>query len=139
MAILALLGVPLWLCALGIFMLFLQNRRLRKRPGNTPARVRPASKERWRCGHGVWVSDVFAFRQSPAAWTEALLWLTDACLRLADEEEQRHLHRLGVLRIGDNPVIASMALGGGATLDVAARPEHRAALLGPFASSTERA
>jgi hypothetical protein len=67
-AILVLLGVPLWLCAMGILALLLRNRGLRRRPGNVPVRV--LRRKRWSRGHGVWVSDVFAWRGSPAAWQE---------------------------------------------------------------------
>jgi hypothetical protein len=35
-AILVLLGVPLWLCALGILVILMRNRKLRKRHGNIP-------------------------------------------------------------------------------------------------------
>jgi hypothetical protein len=72
-AILALLGVPLWLCALGILAIFLNNRKLRKRYGDIPVRVRRPGKKRWTRGHAIWVSDVFAWRGSPAAWNEDLL------------------------------------------------------------------
>ena len=44
-AILAALGVPLWLCAIGIFMLLFNNRRLRKRYGDVPVRVRRPREE----------------------------------------------------------------------------------------------
>lgn len=61
-AILALLGVPLWLCTLGILTLVLRNRWLRKRPGDVPVRMRTASGKRWHRGHAVWVHSVFVFR-----------------------------------------------------------------------------
>ena len=86
-AILAVLGVPLWLCALGIFMVILQNRKLRKRYGDIPVRVRRSGKRRWTRGHAIWVSDVFAWRGSPAAWDEDLLRVGGATLRAADPEE----------------------------------------------------
>ena len=38
-AILVLVGVPIWLCALGITALVFRARALRKRPGNIPVRV----------------------------------------------------------------------------------------------------
>ena len=38
-ALLAFVGVPLWLCAAGIFMLLYRNRGLRHRPGNVPSDV----------------------------------------------------------------------------------------------------
>src|SRR5512132_4168566 len=72
-AILALLGVPLWLCAIGIFALVFRNRTLRRRHGNLPVRVRRPGKTRWTRGHAIWISDVFAWRGSPAAWSEDLL------------------------------------------------------------------
>ena len=66
-AILALLGVPLWLCALGILTAVVQNRKLRKRYGDIPVGVRGPGKKRWTRGHAIWVSDVFAWRGTPAA------------------------------------------------------------------------
>lgn len=131
-AILAALGVPLWLCAIGIFMLLFNNRRLRKRYGDVPVRVRRPGKKRWTRGHGIWVSDVFAWRGSPAAWNEELLWVSDATARAADPEERKKLHRLG-----DEPAIATLAAADGETVEVAAAPEQASALLGPFARATE--
>ncbi len=71
-ALLAFVGVPLWLCALGIFALVYRNRALRSRHGNIPVRVLRPGKTHWIRGHAVWVSDVFAWRGSPAAWNEYL-------------------------------------------------------------------
>lgn len=132
-AILAALGVPLWLCAMGILMLAFNNRKLRKRPGNIPVRVRRPGKKRWIRGHGVWISDVFAWRGSPAAWNEDLIQVRGGSLRSANPEEQKKLHRLA-----DDPAIASLALDGGETLEVAAAPEQRSALLGPFVRQYRR-
>ena len=39
-AILALLGVPLWLCAIALLILVLRNRGLRKRALDIPMRLR---------------------------------------------------------------------------------------------------
>ena len=128
-AILALLGVPLWLCAIGITVLVFRNRALRKRYGDLPVRVLRSGKKRWIRGHAIWVSDVFAWRASPAAWHEGLEQVTDASLHeLVDAQTAKKLHRLG-----DCPVVASLTLVGGDVIDVAARPEHRSALMGPFA------
>ena len=126
-AILAALGVPLWLCAVGISALLLRNRALRKRPGNVPVRVRRPGKRRWSPGHGVWVHDVFAFRGLPAAWKEALVWASDASVRLATDEERKELHR-----IGHEPVLVKLTLVEGETIEIAARSEHKNDLLGPF-------
>jgi len=126
-AILVLVGVPLWLCAAAIVVTVLRNRALRRRPGNVPVRVRRPGKQRWVPGHGVWVHDVFAFRGSPAAWKEALLWVTEATARPANDGEQG-----GLRRIGDRPVIATFALAAGGSIEFAASVEDRDALLGPF-------
>ena len=104
----------LWLCALGIGMLLFNNRRLRKRYGDVPVRT-PPGKKRWTRGHGIWVSDVFAWRGSPAAWSEELLWVRDATARAADPEERKKLHRLG-----DEPAIATFVAADGETVEVAA-------------------
>jgi hypothetical protein len=131
-AILALLGVPLWLCALGVIVLILENRSLRKRPGDIPVRFLAPGKKRWTRGHAVWVSDVFAWRASPASWKEGLAQVTDVSLRESiDSETKKKLRRLG-----DSPSVASLTLGGGGRIDVAARQDDRAALMGPFATPT---
>lgn len=124
--ILAALGVPLWLCAIALLTLVFRNRSLRKRPGNVPVRVRRAAG-RARAGHAVWISDVFVWRGSPAAWKEELEQVSSASLRPANDDERGELHR-----IGDDPVIASLTLVDGGTIQVAARREHGAAVLGPF-------
>ena len=126
-AILAALGVPLWLCAAGIFMLVFNNRRLRKRYGDVPVRVRRPGKTRWTRGHAVWVADVFAWRGSPAAWAEELLAVRGATPRDPEPDERKKLHRL------DDPVIVTLTVADGEPVDVAAAREQGSALLGPFA------
>ena len=126
-ALLILLGVPLWLCALGILGLVLRNRRLRKRYGDIPVRVRRPGKKRWTRGHAIWVADVFAWRGSPAAWDEELRQAYGATLRDADPAERRKLRHLG-----ENPAIGTLTLVDGDALEVAAAADRSAALLGPF-------
>jgi hypothetical protein len=133
-AILAWLGVPLWLCALGIVVIVLNNRKLRERYGDIPVRVRRPGKKRWTRGHAIWVSNVFGWRGSPAAWNEDLLQVTGVTLRPPAPEERKTLHRLG-----DEPAIATLAIVEGEALEVAAGPDERSALLGPFPTLTEPA
>lgn len=129
-AILALVGVPLWLCALAIATLVLRNRNLRTRPGSVPARVRAPGNGRWHPGHGVWVHDVFAFRGSPAAWRESLVQVESVAIQRATEEQKKGLHRLG-----DDIVVASFGLVPQGTLELAARAEHASLLSGPFGNA----
>ena len=106
--------------------------QLRKRPGNIPVRVLRPGKKRWTSGHGIWVSDVFAWRGSPAAWNEDLRQVSGVSIHSADAQEREKLHR-----IGDDPVVASFELDEGAPLKVAARHEHQSILAGPFVLATE--
>jgi hypothetical protein len=131
-ALLALLGVPLWFCAIAIAVLLLRNRSLRKRLGNLPARIRVAPGKRWIRGHGLWVHDVWAFRGSPAAWNEKLMWVTGVTVRAATNEEVKKLHGLD-----ENPIIATLQTDEG-TIEVAAAPENRTILLGPYAPRADR-
>jgi hypothetical protein len=124
---LALLGVPLWLCAMAILALVFRNRSLRRREGDLSVRVRAAPHKRWRRGHALWIHDVFSFRGSPAAWNEALDWVTATSVHDASEQESKGLHRLG-----SHPVIVALHLAGGGTVEVAARAEDRTRLLGPL-------
>jgi hypothetical protein len=133
-AILVFLGVPLWLCALGILTVIYRNRALRKRHGDIPVRVLGPGKKRWIRGHAVWISDVFAWRGSPAAWSEGLARIIAASVAPAAPEELKRLHRLG-----DDPVIATMITDESTTLRVAVAGEDRAAaLLGPFRTAPDQ-
>lgn len=133
-ALLAFMGVPLWLCAVGILALLYRNRALRSRPGNIPVRVLRPGKTRWTRGHAVWVSDVFAWRGSPAAWNESLELIVGASLRDATPEDLSGLHRMG-----EAVVVATLTTEHHAFLEVATSAEHRSAVLGPFSSTTTRA
>ncbi len=129
-AVLALLGVPLWLCVLGIASVVFRNRQLRQRYGDIPVRVRRPGKKRWIRGHAIWVSDVFAWRGSPAAWNEDLLEVDAATLRPASDDERKALHRFS-----DDPVIVTFATADSDPLAVAVEPGQRPAVLGPFAGA----
>ena len=126
-AILIFLGVPLWICVAGITITVLKNRGLQKRPGDIPVRVKPPGKTRWSRGHAIWVSDVFAWRKSPASWNEGLVHVTGVALRSPSDEEQHKLHRLG-----ERVQIATLSSAAGESLEVAAEDEKAAALVGPF-------
>ena len=94
-AILMFLRVPLWICILGIAATVLRNRSLRKRPGDIPNRAKWPGKSRWSRGHAIWVSDVFAWRGSPAAWNDKLVHVAGVTVRAPNQEERHKLRRLG--------------------------------------------
>jgi hypothetical protein len=126
-AVLVILGVPLWLCAIAILTLVLRNRGLRQRDGDVAVRVLRPDKTRWTRGHAVWVSDVFAWRGSPAAWVEELTQVLAVTLRAPAPAERKALHRLG-----HDSVVAVLSTAGGGTLTVATAGANRLALPGPF-------
>jgi hypothetical protein len=130
-AVLAFVGVPLWLCALGILALLYRNRALRNRHGDIPVRVLRPGKSRWTRGHALWVSDVFAWRGSPAAWNEYLERIVTADLRPATPQERKRLRGLG-----DAPVVAMLGTDDDVVLLVASTDEQRGSLTGPFAVAT---
>ena len=129
-AILAILGVPLWLCAAGISVLVVRNRAIRHRPGNVKVRRRRQGKSRWTHGHGVWAKDVFAFRGSPAAWAESLIPVRDVVALLPTATDRKKLHRLG-----EAPLIARLIDDDGEHVDFATTSEHALDLLGPFGAA----
>jgi hypothetical protein len=128
-AILLLLGVPLWLCAVGILALVYRNKSLRKRHGDIPVRVLRPGKTRWTRGHAVWVSDVFAWRGSPAAWSEDLFQVTGARVGTLKAEELKKPHRMG-----EHPAVVTLTPDEGDPVRVAVASEHSQAVLGPYAS-----
>ena len=128
-AILAILGVPLWVIAGGIAYMILLNRHLRHREGDMPVRARYASGKRWRRGHAVWVGDVFAYRSSPSSWNESLDRVRFATLRELTAEEDRALKRL------EHPVVVVFTAAD-RTIEIAASGSQKDALLGPFAAET---
>jgi hypothetical protein len=131
--ILALLGVPLWLCAIGILVLVFRNRGLRKRAADIPMRVRLDAKGRWHRGHGLWVHDVLGFRGSPAAWKEALLWAADGTPRELTSEEAHKFRRL------DQPVVATFTAVDGPAFEAVTTRQHLPLLLGPFQQTRPQA
>jgi hypothetical protein len=124
-AILAILGVPLWVIVGGIAYMLLLNRRLRHRKADVPVRVRSASGKRWRRGHALWVGHVFAFRTSPSGWSESLDRIGSATLRELSSREAHQLRRLA------SPVIAVLNTDG-RTIEVATDGTRAEMLLGPF-------
>jgi hypothetical protein len=121
-------GVPLWLFVLVVFALIRRNRALRSRPGNVAVRLRSAPGTSWSRGNGVWVRDVFAVRKGLGDRSESFLRVTAVTTRAPEDEEAKALRRL------EDPVIATVQLADGDTIEIAAPRKQQALLLGPFAA-----
>jgi hypothetical protein len=128
-AILALVGVPLWLIAVGIASIIYRSHALRARENNAAVRLRRAGGKRWKRGNAVWTHDVFAFRGWPAAWSEALLWVTTANITAPAGDD---IHRLRRMK---EPIIALFTCPDGETIEVAANGADRGLVLGPVAET----
>ena len=129
-AILALLGVSLWLCAAGLSVLVMRNRAIRHRSGNVTARRRLPGKTRWTRGHGVWVHEVFAFRASPAAWTESLIAVREIVTLSPTASDRKKLRTLAA-----TPLIARLIDEDGEHVDFATTSDSALDLVGPFAAA----
>ena len=129
-AILLLLGIPLWFIVIGISVTVIRNRKLRARYGNVSARLKRPGKSRWTRGNALWISDVFAFRGSPAAWSEDMVQVVGVALRDPSDEESHKLRHLG-----SGLQIATLAVADGEPYEVATGPDHRSALVGPFVAA----
>ena len=132
--ILALLGIPLWLCAIALIALVLRKRSPRKHSRGIAVRVRSEPGKRWVSGRATWINDMFVFSARPAVLRERAVWVTGAQARGASPEEVRALRRVAA-----DPIVGIFALAEGRRIQVAAAPRHAQALLGPYAAQLDLA
>jgi len=121
-------GVPLWIVLLLAFAFVRRHRQLRGRPGNVTVRIRAEPGQPWNAANGVWVDDVFAVRTGIADRNEATMRVTAVTARQADEVETRDLKKL------EDPVIATLNLADGGTVEVAVPRPKAPLVFGPFAA-----
>lgn len=133
--ILAALGIPLWF-VLGALAATLWSRRsFTRRAGVFPAKLRVVSgevttlKSSWprRPGHVRWVHDVLLVQHGPALLqTEAL-----PVAHVTQGATSRSADDIGGL--GDTPLVMTLELDDGASVELAASSDRRDAMIGPFA------
>lgn len=127
-AIPAFVGVPLRLCAVGLFTVIYRNRALRKRHGDIAARVWKLDASRWTRGPrylGVRLA------RPPCCMDRRHGHIVEVDPAQASLEQQKRLHRLG-----DDPAITTMITDESTELSVAAAGRDGAAVLGPFLLAT---
>jgi len=118
----------LWVVLLLTFAFVRRHRQLRGRPGNVTVRIRAEPGQSWNSANGVWVDDVFAVRTGIADRNEATMRVTGVTARHPDEDESRELKKL------EDPVIATLNLADGGTVDVAVPRPQAELVFGPFAA-----
>jgi hypothetical protein len=135
-ALLAVLGVNL--IVIVVILGFVLARRLwvKRQPSAFPAAIRVAEGEvkglgpKWKRGYARWVRDVLVWTKAPFLFRNVLL-PTD---RMDDE---RPASPDDVKRLGNRPVVVTLATGG-AAVEMATAGEHSALLPGPYREKERR-
>ena len=135
-ALLAALGIPLWLVIAIAVHLVRQRRWVRSRPGTFGCAMRRTAgeaqdtSEKWRRGYALWVREVLAFRSGQSLSRESLF--------AVDGVGARGVRRASpgeVKRLGPEPAVIALRIAGGGAVEVAAHAEDRGLAVGPFAEA----
>jgi hypothetical protein len=133
-ALLAILGVPLWLVVGALAGSLWSRRRFRNSPGVFPAKVRLNSgafdglSESWPpvAVYARWVHDVLLVNKGLALVRTQPLPIAAAEGRVEQASPQE------IKRLGDNPILLQFRLDNGAIIQLAAPGEVRSLACGPF-------
>jgi hypothetical protein len=129
--ILAALGIPIWLVLGGLAASLMARRSFKRRAGVFPAKLRLVSgevatlKDSWprRPGYARWVHDVLLVQHGVALQrTEALGVTSASSSRSAND----------IRGLGDDPLVVTLELDSGASVELAASSEFRTVVVGPF-------
>jgi len=129
-AVLALLGIDLIVIVVFLGFVLGRKRWVRRQPGAFKGAIRLADGElegispKWRRGYGHWVRDVFVWTKGPFLYRNELVPADGI-------EEQRPAASGEVKRLGDNPTVTRVKVGG-AVIEVATQAEDAERMLGPF-------
>ena len=127
-AVLAALGVPLWVIALALLALLWKRRRVAKLPEIFRCKVRVASgeiaglKEKFRSAHVRWIHDVLVVYSGMGRTT-----VTPLPIKAVE-----HPFRPGDIKRMDNPQILALRLDGDAIAEVAVPAADQSSAVGPF-------
>jgi hypothetical protein len=129
-ALLALLGVDLGVIVVFLGFVLGRKRWVKRQQGAFYGTIRLADGEleeiagKWRRGYGRWVRDVLVWTKGPFLYRNELLPADGV-------EEQRPAASGEVRRLGDNPTVTRVKVGG-AVVEVATQSEDAERVLGPF-------
>ena len=132
-ALLIVLGIPLWLIAIALVLVVRQRRRVTKRAGTFDAKIRATSDAaggigaKWSSGTAWWVSNVLVLAGGPARTRYTLLPVSRAMpetIHPAQPDE--------VKRMGDAPIIVPFLLDPSGAIEVAVRNGDEYRALAPF-------
>jgi len=133
-ALLAILGVPIWLVVGALAAAFWNRRQFRNSPGVFSAKVRINSgsfdglSSSWPImpAQARWVHDVLLVNKGLALLRTQPLPVATAQERVEEADSQE------IKRLGDNPILLQFCLDNGASMQLAAPSEARSLAYGPF-------
>ena len=129
-ALLVVLGVDLIYIVAFIGFVVARRRWVKRQPDAFAGAIRVSSGEieglgpKWKRGYGRRVRDVLV-------WTNAPLMLQNELVPVDQLVGERPAHGGEVKRLGNEPVVIELA-SDGAKIEIAARAEHRALVIGPL-------
>lgn len=137
-ALLALLGIDLWIVLVLLVTVVLRRRWVKRRPGIFAGAVHVVDgaveglSPKWARGYGRWVG-------SALVWTPRPFLLRNVLVALDESRGPPRPARPGeVKHLGEEPVVVTLQARGQGRLEVAARHDEAALALGPFAARAAR-
>jgi len=129
-ALLALLGVPIWLIIGALIVASVSRRRFQRSEGVFPLRIREASATKFqRKAHGRWVHDVLLVNKGLALVLTNPYGVRSLDLHAEVTEPIKGL--------GDDPLVFDIRIDDGIPVVVAIPAEQRDLGVGPFGASLE--
>jgi len=136
--ILAALGIPIWFVLGALGASLLSRRSFKRRDGVFPVKLRVVSgevatlKNSWprRPGYARWVHDVLLVQHGLA------LLRTEAMAVAAVTHTGSPRGADDIRGLGDSPLVVTLELDGGASVELAASSDDRGTMVGPFAEMT---
>ena len=138
-ALLAVLGVDLWVIVVLLAVVLARKRWVSHQPGAFKGAIRviegdvPGLKAKWKRGYGHWVHDILVWTKAP------FLFRNELVLAEALAGEARAAKPGEVRRLGKHPAVVPLAVEGGARIEVAASADGREQARGPFAEGAPSA
>lgn len=138
-ALLAVLGVDLWVIVALLAVVLTRKRWVSRRPGAFKGAIRvtegdvPGLKAKWRRGYGRWARDILVWTKAP------FLFRTELVLAEALAGQARAAKPGEVRRLGKHPAVVPLVVDGGARIEVAASAAAQERAPGPFAEGAPSA
>jgi Protein of unknown function (DUF2550) len=132
-ALLAVLGVNLWVIVALLAVVLTRKRWVSHQPGAFKGAIRvikgdvPGLRPKWKRGYGRWVRDILVWTKTP------LLFRNELVLADGLASEPRDAKPGEVRRLGKHPAVVRLVVDGGARIEVAASADEQERAPGPFA------